>query len=500
MQTTGYKLKYIKSMLKKYLVFIVFAAIVLFSLQSSFVLALELNYPQIPGGPIITGSNSLVQYIQYFFIFAMATAGIIGVMSLAISGIQILITAGNPGARGAAMERIRSSILGIILLMFSFIILRTINPELINPRTTVLPLTPGPYLMGEANCGDDVDCQSQYPDGYMYLDAPVSVSDTDKLPSGYTNLFYYCQATPANPGKTLLVWVFNRTDFQIDRSINGIAPGIVDTVPLHCGESLYIKSPVLSFFTKYEDPGVYFYLTNNCTGVSSCASGTDSCAEKSDIEQILPFDGQVANETIGSVRIVSGRDYRTRYGVILNDSVNYRGECSEPIINSNIGSAPEYSICQPMPQNSDGFALNPLSAKIIKQDPNPYFGRQGVSLYSDHLQADLSVNDIGLHYVYPPQPTLGNPGELLLPINKGYPLITPVPPDECTDPSVDCIRSIEPDGAYYIILYADNFYDPTSQTYYFTTCEVFNNGVYDFTNILGHYRNLYRMDIIPRAP
>ena len=113
-----------------------FIVIVIFMSLSQPVLGFELNYPILPGvfgAPDINLPNNqtLVNFIFYFFIFAVITSTAIGIITIAIAGIQILIAAGNPTAISAARERIFDSILGIILLMFSVILLRTINPEFI---------------------------------------------------------------------------------------------------------------------------------------------------------------------------------------------------------------------------------------------------------------------------------------------------------------------------------------------------------------------------------
>src|SRR3989344_6617944 len=85
----------------------------------SYSLALELTYPDLTsfGAPNINTDPDVAKFIVYFFVFSVITAGGLGIISIAIAGIQILLTAGNPAGRAAAIERIRGAILGIILLM-----------------------------------------------------------------------------------------------------------------------------------------------------------------------------------------------------------------------------------------------------------------------------------------------------------------------------------------------------------------------------------------------
>src|SRR3989344_7195298 len=137
---------------------ILFALVFLFLSIGQSALALELQYPVIPGFPNIncTGfgtpagctrnNQTAAHYLDYFFGLALIAAGIIAVVSLVISGIHLLASAGNPAAMADAKDRIVGPVVGIILLLFCFIILRTINPQLVNPRNLAVDLRPGAYL------------------------------------------------------------------------------------------------------------------------------------------------------------------------------------------------------------------------------------------------------------------------------------------------------------------------------------------------------------------
>src|SRR3989344_9014535 len=126
---------------KKYL--FLFIAVFLLLTISHTVFALEFSYPPVFGSPgFEKDSNpSLFDFIKYFFGLAVTIAGILGVLSIVISGIILLVKSGSPGAMGEARERIFGSILGIILLMFSVTLLNTINPALIGPNQPALVST-----------------------------------------------------------------------------------------------------------------------------------------------------------------------------------------------------------------------------------------------------------------------------------------------------------------------------------------------------------------------
>ena len=126
-------------MKRNYSIYILlFAATMLLVSMAQPALALEVTYPKI-GTFEITSDSTLLQYIEYFFAFAIAISGILAVVILVISGLQILVFAGSPEKINEAKEGLWAAVLGIVLLFASFIIMMTINPNLVNPSTQALP-------------------------------------------------------------------------------------------------------------------------------------------------------------------------------------------------------------------------------------------------------------------------------------------------------------------------------------------------------------------------
>ncbi len=463
-------------MFKRYRKFILlFAVVFLFLTFSHSAFALEATYPTIPNAPPIGTNSSLAEYIQYFFVFATAVAGIIGVISIVIGGIQILLAGGNPGAISAARERIFDSILGIILLMFSYIILNTINPQLTSLKVLGGPQDPGVYLIGNVTATID------NPDGIIYkqLGSSGAISDTSTIEAPYTQFKYIC-----NPGgKKILLSVYDETDFNISRTENG-GPN-VNTMVVNCGDpAINIKSPILSFNWEYEEAGIYLYLTTDCTGIRTSVLNTTG--------EIPYFDYQDnLTQQVGSFRIVSGDDDYLRYGVIFSKTQDYNGgECTPPIINSQPGSK-----CYTMPTDKDFEQFNPSSMYVLHQDPFPK-GR-GVTLLSQNLELFLKQDtDIKDHYIFN-----GDPDNLLTGPNAGKFTsdFFAMEADECENPDVTCLKRVNHDGFYYTILYSENQKDFSRR------CEVYLGGVApnDLNTsgqLLGDDRLLYRMDIIPTLP
>lgn len=84
------------------------------------------------GSRCFAAASSLQDYIIYYFNITIALAGVLAVIILATSGIQFIYSAGNPEKTNEAKKRAISAILGLIILLSSFLIIQTINPKLKN--------------------------------------------------------------------------------------------------------------------------------------------------------------------------------------------------------------------------------------------------------------------------------------------------------------------------------------------------------------------------------
>lgn len=448
---------------------------------SSSASALEITYPDIPGSPAEgpqTRETTLVAYILYFFNFLIITAGIIGVISIAIAGLTLFTTAvGNPSAASAAKERIFGSIGGIILLMLSFIILKTINPELVGPAVTMPSQGSGVWFVDPK----EVDPSNS---GYMTVKSfsgkttPHNNGDLSLFSSlfddyqKYTHLFYKCAPNGAN----LLVWVYDKPWFSVGNTAN------ITTHFIRCGDLKLI--PIIgsarSFFWEYEQVGVYFYLTENCTDISSCADTGSSCAQNKP-GRIGRFDAKRSLSGVRSMMIISGNNPLDRYGVILNKNSPANGECSESYINYNPGR-----VCFRVEEDFNGDEFDPYYADIIKFHPSQYENPDGkVTLKSSNLIYTLNQkDDIGEHFSYPdpldgtakypessPDNLLKNRGDLIT--DKEESVKEPSPPEYgCLYPTNNrkdkrediCINSIEPIMNYTTVFYVKNSYEVGGMT------------------------------------
>ena len=92
---------------------------------------LLLRYPVIAGEEVTT-ETTLPNLIKYIYLFALAAVGVVALLAMLIGAVKYVLSAGNPSKASDAKDQIFSAILGIILLLASVMILRIINPDLVN--------------------------------------------------------------------------------------------------------------------------------------------------------------------------------------------------------------------------------------------------------------------------------------------------------------------------------------------------------------------------------
>ncbi len=92
---------------------------------------LEIEYPEIEGLKPETVQFPLTYYFKYVFTFSIWASGFVALSVLIYGGIKYLTSSGKPEELTSARKRILSAFLGIIILFSVYIILGTINPELV---------------------------------------------------------------------------------------------------------------------------------------------------------------------------------------------------------------------------------------------------------------------------------------------------------------------------------------------------------------------------------
>ncbi len=279
---------------QKYLVAIL--SIIFLFAGGHFASALEVTYPQIPFLPVLDNYSTLPTYVSYFFGLGTYIVGVLAVISLAIGGLQLIMSAQNPDNISNAKDRIKGALLGLALTVSAFIILNTINPSLVSPVLTSSGELAGVF----------------YTNGNETKSAPQAEADTNNIPQGFDTIIYKCAGGNAY-SPALLIWQFPLKDF------GGIYRARTERIT--CGGSMPIGGG--SFKMTFETPGVYF-----CTGEcrDDMCDGYMSDVIVSDRSQIQdPFKSNVV-----SVRIVNDTTHGVYYGFVLhkNDDPARGGECT----------------------------------------------------------------------------------------------------------------------------------------------------------------------------
>jgi len=172
------------------LIFLLVAFLVL--LSASFSLAqeegkpLEVGYPEVGGWrPETIQQAVLPQYIKYIFTFSIAIAGLVAFGALIYGGFRYITSAGAPTAQTEAKDQIFAGLIGLVILLSSYLILTTVNPQLVllkAPKVLTIKTTeiPGVYLSTEASFPSDEEIKA----GKKVYQLSSSVGDLSALVNG----------------------------------------------------------------------------------------------------------------------------------------------------------------------------------------------------------------------------------------------------------------------------------------------------------------------------
>jgi len=263
----------------------------------------------------------------------------------------------------------RGAILGLVLTLSAFVILKTINPQFITPTLTPLPGVDGIYL---AKTVDNLKAAPQ---------AESNIAGSEAISNGYNKIYYKCTNQQTAPA--LLIWKFPQPNFQgNDKNYTGVT-----VVRKKCGE----MEPVGgfgSFKMAFETAGVYYFLGGDCTGLMSEANTTTQNKIPS------PFTGNIK-----SVRFVNDPDNYDYYGAIFHSIPNTSkgSECTSPMVVGHNTTSAQNTCFNLADFSFPGFSA--YSAEIFHQgyDPSSSSG-DGVWFFSNVNGWD-SGNKSGVSYI-----------------------------------------------------------------------------------------------------
>jgi len=150
----------------KYKKIVVFFILVFLLSTINFCLAqddnnLEVKYPKV-GRLTLSSTSTFPQYIRYIYHFLIWISGIVLMLILIKAGFSYMTSTGNPARMKDAKNQIIAGIIGIIVIFFSYLILYTINPQIVGKEVEIesKETETGIYLKDEEGSkimvGDDI--------------------------------------------------------------------------------------------------------------------------------------------------------------------------------------------------------------------------------------------------------------------------------------------------------------------------------------------------------
>ncbi|MDP2741524.1 MAG: pilin [bacterium] len=393
---------------------------------------------------------TLPQYIMFFFQMAMALGGILAVLSLVFSGIQFIYSSGNPEGIGEAKKRATSAVLGLILLLSSFVIITAINPELNSLDPTEMLGSTGVIFFTD---GTDIE-----------KPAPMAMGSLEALEPEYKGIYWKTtnkirgkpinNCDPENLNAVYVVYWYKDRDFK----------NLGWTARLKCDNTSTDLAGAGSYLIVKETPGVYFYSGDNCSPWAG--SGRDAIPTPH--TQSIPEDIGMGGQTVRSIRVVNDpKPKGPSFGLFYLNSTDYRtGEQSYGLQHFPFVSPPSEEIildnnsyCIPVEKIGLGSGLPSRGVSWVIY--------KWVGLNGD---GSAAINIGGGVTLYTEPSWTGGYGDLTLTKYFGsvdlragsvfYPSNTTIPKEKqdiCRfwDPSSSCLKSFEIKGNYLVVITSD---------------------------------------------
>jgi len=297
--------------------FILILIFFLFSLFNSFILAqergLEVEYPEV-GGEKITTSTTIAGYAVYIFKLSLIIAAILAFAVLIYGGFRYVTSAGNPLAMDDAKKWIWGGIIGLILLLCSWLILNIISPEFLQPKVEELKETGGIYLINEKKEKRhfySIGPISEIPEDFKAVkiefisDKPAEEEFSSSTKEELYSIYYYSEKNQEGDEK----------EVKNNKAL--------DSPPPSSPQSLDFPPKSIYFF--WQKPGVYLYEEDFLNPIPMPEVYTGSQKTLKDFQ-----------DKAQSMRIVNEKMAPTWITPILFEDTDYEGMCDISIIRGNI--------------------------------------------------------------------------------------------------------------------------------------------------------------------
>ena len=432
--------------------------IILLILKAGFIYAMEIKYPVLTAIklPDINQANTtLAQDVAYFFGLGVYVVGVISLISFSVGAIELLFSLGNSTIASEGKDRMKSSLIGIVIAVLAVLLLNFINSNIANTKLNPLP---APAVNNTSSVFFTNSSSDKAPK--ISADNNKSIGDLSTfLPKGYDTINYVCGTAG---GKDIIVWSYSATNFA---NISSSSATIIK-----CGGGVNIKND-LSLEWDYKNPGVYF-CTGGCDG-TACVGG---------MSKVITGDQDPIDDTfsekIKGIMIVEDASTQTRFGVILHDGpLGDTGKCSLPIYDT---SSSNDSVC-----NTVDSALNATSANIFTIGNNS--AGNGANFYSDidgwanTINSGTDISAVaGIYKITPDKinPVFnGNAGSMVYDFSNSN---VPQGEQDVCKTLKDCMGSFELKGGYLAAIYSGSGSGSDTNAY----CRTFTESQLN-TTILG---------------
>lgn len=152
------------------ILFSIFTLLAIFGM-AGFVNAVGYEIPFPSAVEAVATGEGIAGYVNRLYIYALGLVGLTALGAMIFGGVLYTTSAGNPSLQGDAKKRINSALIGLGILLTSYLILYTINPDLVNLRNPSIAADytiKAPELGVTRGCEGATDCGAGYRcEGYI---------------------------------------------------------------------------------------------------------------------------------------------------------------------------------------------------------------------------------------------------------------------------------------------------------------------------------------------
>jgi len=316
---------------------------------------------------IITDQTTPEEVISYIFQLLVGIGALIAVAMVVMAGVEWMTSDGNPGKIDGAKTKIKNALLGVGVLLGSYLIINTINPQIANIDIKDLRCESG-IIVGVQLKDDEPELQRCIDGNAAKIDYDIvrTINEGNwNFPSGsILKAFVYGDEN----------YTGTRRTFKMDDSgnISGDISG---------AKSIY-------FLRNYD--GIYLYDGLNY----SLGNSPYPLYTATSISNLISSD---FNNKTQSIEIIQGGI--EKYRAVVFTSQNYEGRCSlvgESVGNLNSGAKDQW-------QYSETIGNNSISSLVVKKEvstPGVTIDRGYVTLYTTKncgksQQGGMSLPSVG---------------------------------------------------------------------------------------------------------